>query len=162
MRIPECEKFLHVESGLLGFGIRNTAEVLRIPDNNWNPESKFHLKLIRNPRARNPELKTILDYLTWRDRIIGRRGEPAPYKLSSVSMVLNTKCKSPIFWSAVWHRNSLSLQLSPPTPLLSCIIDSKAILLKNLILNIWNLASSQILSLGAAILNQSNLINHLN
>ena len=49
MRIPECEKFLLVESGLLGFGIRNTAEVLRIPDNNWNPESKFHLKLIRNP-----------------------------------------------------------------------------------------------------------------
>lgn len=49
MRIPECEKFLLVESGLLGFGLRNTAEVLRIPDNNWNPESKFHLKLIRNP-----------------------------------------------------------------------------------------------------------------
>ena len=49
MRIPECEKFMHVESGLLGFGIQNTAEVLRIPDNNWNPESKFHLKLIRNP-----------------------------------------------------------------------------------------------------------------
>ena len=42
MRIPESEKFLLVESGLLHFRIRNTGEVLRIPDNNWNPESKFH------------------------------------------------------------------------------------------------------------------------
>ena len=49
MRIPESEKFLLVESGLLGFRIRNTGEVLRIPDNKWNAESKFHWKLIRNP-----------------------------------------------------------------------------------------------------------------
>ena len=45
MRIPECKKFLlvesriwenlPVESGILGFGIRN-------PSKDWNPESKFH------------------------------------------------------------------------------------------------------------------------
>ena len=32
---PDSSKFLLVESGILGFGIRN-------PTNDWNPESKFH------------------------------------------------------------------------------------------------------------------------
>ena len=31
MGIPESEKFLNVESGLLGFGIRNTAQGTRNP-----------------------------------------------------------------------------------------------------------------------------------
>ena len=33
-----------VESGILGFGIQNTAQGIRNPSNVWNPESKFHLK----------------------------------------------------------------------------------------------------------------------
>ena len=37
MRIQEFVKVLLVESGILGFGIWNTA-----PINDWNPESKFH------------------------------------------------------------------------------------------------------------------------
>ena len=66
-RIPESEEVLlqvvseihhifAVEFGILGFGIRNTAQGIRNPTNDWNPESKFHLKKIRNlvPEIRNP------------------------------------------------------------------------------------------------------------
>ena len=41
---PESWKFLLVESGILGLGIRNTGVGIRNPTNNSNPESKFHLK----------------------------------------------------------------------------------------------------------------------
>ena len=49
---PESGKFLLVESGIreilpvesgvLGFGIRNIALRIGNPTNDWNPESKFH------------------------------------------------------------------------------------------------------------------------
>ena len=42
IRIPESRKFLLVESGILGFGIQNTAQGIRNPTNVWNPECKFH------------------------------------------------------------------------------------------------------------------------
>ena len=42
IRNPESGKFLLVESGILGFGIRNTAQGIRNPTNVWNPEFKFH------------------------------------------------------------------------------------------------------------------------
>ena len=67
----ECVKFLLVESGILGFGIRNTAQVIRNPTNDWSLESKFHLQRLKsstwNPEsmAWNPESKTVLDSLTW-------------------------------------------------------------------------------------------------
>ena len=38
---PESWKFLLVESGILGLGIRNTGLGIRNPTNNSNPESKF-------------------------------------------------------------------------------------------------------------------------
>ena len=38
-----------VESGILGFGIRCTAQGIRNSTNDWNPESKFHSQEIRNP-----------------------------------------------------------------------------------------------------------------
>ena len=38
----ECVKFLLVESGILGFGIRNTTQVIRNPTNDCSLESKFH------------------------------------------------------------------------------------------------------------------------
>ena len=37
IRIPECAKFLLVESGFLGFGIQNTAKGIPNPVL-WNPE----------------------------------------------------------------------------------------------------------------------------
>ena len=40
IRIPESWKYLLVESGILGLGIRNAI-------NDWNPESKFHWKRFR-------------------------------------------------------------------------------------------------------------------
>ena len=39
---PESGKFLPVKSGILGFGIRNTAVGVRNATNDWNQESKFH------------------------------------------------------------------------------------------------------------------------
>ena len=42
--IPASGKFLRVESGILGLRIRSTAQGIRNPTNNWNPESKFHWK----------------------------------------------------------------------------------------------------------------------
>ena len=38
---PESRKILLMESGILGFRIRNTAEGIRNPTNDWNLESKF-------------------------------------------------------------------------------------------------------------------------
>ena len=54
IRIPEAGKFWLVESGILGFGIRNSVQGIRNPTNDWNPEST----------AWNPESKTVLDLLT--------------------------------------------------------------------------------------------------
>ena len=39
---PESGKILLVESGFLGFGIRNTAQRIRNSTNDWNPESTSH------------------------------------------------------------------------------------------------------------------------
>ena len=69
IRILEPGKFLLVESGILGFGIRNTAQGIRNPTNDWNPDSKFHWERLGssswNPEstAWNPESKTVLDSL---------------------------------------------------------------------------------------------------
>ena len=40
--VREFEKFLLVESGILGFGIRNTAQGIQNPGNDRNPKSTFH------------------------------------------------------------------------------------------------------------------------
>ena len=39
--IRNPQKFA-VESGVLGFGIRNRAQGIRNPTNEWNPESTFY------------------------------------------------------------------------------------------------------------------------
>ena len=48
---PEARKKEFVKSGILGFGIRNTAQGIRNPSNDCNPESKFHW----NPGPKNPK-----------------------------------------------------------------------------------------------------------
>ena len=64
-------KFLLLKSGILGFGIRNTAQGIRNPTNNWNPESGIQVPMTtiwnlvtgtRNPRRgiQNPRLSQIL------------------------------------------------------------------------------------------------------
>ena len=50
-RIPESKKILLVDSGFLGFGIRNSAQGVR------NPSVMIGV--------RSPESKTVLFYLTW-------------------------------------------------------------------------------------------------
>ena len=54
-----------MKSGILVFGIRNTAQGIVNPTNNWNQEPKLHSQRIRNsvPGFRNPEFKTFLDSL---------------------------------------------------------------------------------------------------
>ena len=65
-RIAPCED---VESGILGFGIWNTALGLRNPTKDWNPESKFYRKILESSTwspestAWNPESKTVQDSL---------------------------------------------------------------------------------------------------
>ena len=67
----EAQKILLLECGILGFGIRNTAQRIRNPSNDWNPESNFywqrledtgiwnHLKVsIQNPNDLNLQVQT--------------------------------------------------------------------------------------------------------
>ena len=52
--IAESGKFLLVESGILGFGIRNTAQGTWNHTNDWNSKSKFHWQRLESSRW-NPE-----------------------------------------------------------------------------------------------------------
>ena len=52
--IPESGNFLLVEFGILGLGIRNTAQGIRNPTNDCNPESKFHWQRLESS-IWNPE-----------------------------------------------------------------------------------------------------------
>ena len=69
--IPKSGKFLFMESGILGFGISNTAQEIPNPTNDdWNSESKFLRQRLKsctwNPEstAWNPKSNTVLDSLT--------------------------------------------------------------------------------------------------
>ena len=55
IRIPEAVKFLLVESQILGFAFRNTAQGIQNPTNDWNPEPKTG---IQHPESgiKNPSL----------------------------------------------------------------------------------------------------------
>ena len=39
---PKPRKTLFVKSGIVDVGIRNTAQRIRNPTKDWNPETKFH------------------------------------------------------------------------------------------------------------------------
>ena len=62
MRIlnPESEKIVLAESGIFrGFGIRNAAQGIRNPTNDWNPELNFHWQRLEsstwNPKSTGVE-----------------------------------------------------------------------------------------------------------
>lgn len=65
--IPECGKFLHVESEIPGFRIQNSGKGIRNSANDWKLESRFQWESIRNPVPGiwNPQGGSVLDYLTW-------------------------------------------------------------------------------------------------
>ena len=71
IQIPDSGRLLLVESGILGFAIRNTSQEFRNPIKDRNPESKFLWQRLKfsvlnlEPTAWNPESKTVLDSLTW-------------------------------------------------------------------------------------------------
>ena len=48
----ESRNLLLVESGILGFGIRNPTQGIQNPTKDWNSESKFHWQGIGNPQCR--------------------------------------------------------------------------------------------------------------
>jgi len=64
IRIPESRNFLPVESGILGFGIRNPALGIRNPTKDWNPESNL-LKI--HSRLKNHLWKASPGYMPQRD-----------------------------------------------------------------------------------------------
>ena len=59
IRIPESRNFLLVESGILGFGIRNPALGIRNPTKDWNPESKLPKDPLQIGLSYSLERKTI-------------------------------------------------------------------------------------------------------
>ena len=62
IRILESVKFLPVDSEILGFGFRNSAQRIQNLNNDWNPESSnWYLEFL----AWNPESLTVLDCLSW-------------------------------------------------------------------------------------------------
>ena len=76
---PESWKFLLLESGILGLGIRNTGVGIRNPTNNSNPESnstEIDLESSNwNPESTgwNPESKSVLDSVTWGEKTVNLR-----------------------------------------------------------------------------------------
>lgn len=63
IQIPKSAKFLPVDSGILDFRIRNSAQGVQNPDNDWNPKSStWYLEFI----AWNLESLTVFDYLSCR------------------------------------------------------------------------------------------------
>ena len=68
IRITESGKILLVESAILRFGIRNSAQGTRNPAKNCNLESRlWKPKYTRYTQMWNPESKTVLDELTWNE-----------------------------------------------------------------------------------------------
>ena len=67
-QILESVKFLLMEIDILGFGIWNTAQGIRNPTNDWNPESKFYWQILksstwnRESTAWNPESQDCLGF----------------------------------------------------------------------------------------------------
>ena len=73
--VRESGTFLLLESGILGFGIQNTAQGTRNPTNDWNQEYSLHCQRLESSvcnlesAAWNPESKTyFLDSPAWGDR----------------------------------------------------------------------------------------------
>ena len=50
----EAQKIFLLASGILGFGIRNTAQRIRNPSNDWNPESNFYWQRLEDTGIQNP------------------------------------------------------------------------------------------------------------
>ena len=71
--IPESRNFVLVESGILGFGIRNPALGIRNPTKDWNPESnllKIHSWLDWATRSKeNPSMESLPGCMPQRDDI---------------------------------------------------------------------------------------------
>ena len=76
--IPGCRKFLLMESEILGFGIRNTAQGIRnlsSTDKDWNP-----VPGIRNPRygIQNPRLSSSNHYCQINGLTVDEAAQDAP------------------------------------------------------------------------------------
>ena len=60
-----------IESAIRGFEIRNKAQGIQNPTNNYNPESKYHRQRLQSSTwipestAWNQEFKTDMDFFAW-------------------------------------------------------------------------------------------------
>ena len=71
------QKFFHVDSRIVGFGIRNPRSTDRGPgSSSWNPEST----------AWSPQSKTVLDSLTWGENKSGGVGQRIQFVVMKVGM----------------------------------------------------------------------------
>ena len=70
IQIPEYRKVLPVVFGILDFGIGNSAQGIRNPTNDWNPER------VRNPVPKSFELP-----------YVGRNRAPSVWKQADVGTV---------------------------------------------------------------------------
>jgi len=110
--IPESKKFLPVESGILGFGIWNTAQGIGNPTKDWDPESTFHGQRNLESTAWSPESKTVLDSLTWGEKLErpegatlrcsrSRHSRPRPGRtISGINRLSATQARGSLLWMA--------------------------------------------------------------
>ena len=102
--IPESGNFLLVEFGILGLGIRNTAQGIRNPTNDCNPESKFHWQRLEST-IWNPESSTaMLNIHTYKHTCFIYLES---YTINSISTI--PKGKSRVRWGRGWGRVEVGL-----------------------------------------------------
>ena len=109
----ESGNILLMESGIPGFGIRNTAQGIWNPTNDWNSESKFYWQIPEsgtwNPEStvRNPESKTVLDSLPWGNMCLPMENLTSPFPSPSpLSLPLPLE-KSASFYSPAAEKTNL-------------------------------------------------------
>ena len=95
IRIPESRNFLLVESGILGFGIRNPALGIRNPTKDWNPESKLPKDV----------LQIGLSYSLERKAIYGKPPQSICLNVMTYSVILAYLVSKPYFTSSIWKVN---------------------------------------------------------
>ena len=109
----ESGNILLMESGIPGFGIRNTAQGIWNPTNDWNSESKFYWQIPESgtwypeSTVRNPESKTVLDSLPLGNMCLPMENLTSPFRSPSpLSLPLPLE-KSASFYSPAAEKTNL-------------------------------------------------------
>ena len=106
IRISESGKILLVESGILDFVIRKTAQGIRDPTDDWNPESKFHWQ-----RLESGKLSTEVHVPTPRSAVW-----PVPYTCAQPYPPGSGSYEQlfrPYWGSSAWHSRHVNKRRNP-------------------------------------------------